>query len=180
MKLGSCNASRTALSAFEPQRLIFNMLAGSVALNGIENIYCHNVALGNREGRIALPQYDYNLPLSFGSIEFGPMQKEKLSQTRKYNPNGVEYVPLTSVDGLAFEHVHLIKVDAEGMDAEIIDGAIATLERCRPVLFVEGIKVDRDALRAKLGILDYITMPRGNSDLFVPSEARDRFGDLSL
>jgi tRNA1(Val) A37 N6-methylase TrmN6 len=44
--------------AFEPQRLIYNLLVGSVALNALTNVYCHNVALGNREGRVEIPQYD--------------------------------------------------------------------------------------------------------------------------
>src|SRR2546430_15676743 len=73
---------RGAVHAIEAQRVIFNMLAGSVALNSHLNVYCYNVALGDHEGQIEIPQFDYSKPLNFGSIEFGPQQTEKLAQPR--------------------------------------------------------------------------------------------------
>src|SRR5215472_8442470 len=52
-----------AVHAFEPQRIIFNMLCGSIALNS----HCYNMAVGDRQGSIEIPQFDYSKPLSFGS-----------------------------------------------------------------------------------------------------------------
>ena len=50
---------RGQVHSFEPQRIIFNMLAGSVALNCLLNVHCHNLALGDHEGQVEIPQYDY-------------------------------------------------------------------------------------------------------------------------
>ena len=44
--------------AFEAQRVIFDMLCGSVALNGLTQVFCHHVAVGDREGVIEVPQFD--------------------------------------------------------------------------------------------------------------------------
>ena len=38
---------RGKVHAFEPQRMIFNMLAGTMALNSVENVFCYHIALSN-------------------------------------------------------------------------------------------------------------------------------------
>ena len=68
--------------AFEPQRVLFHMLAGSVALNSLTNVFCHHLAVGDREGSVEIPQFDYSQPLNFGSIEFTAEQHEPLNQLR--------------------------------------------------------------------------------------------------
>ena len=160
--------------AFEPQRIIFNMLAGSVALNGIENVYCYNVALGEREGTIEVPQFDYNAPLNFGSIEFGPQQRERLSQERGRDPHRAEHVPMTTIDRFEFPSLHLMKIDAEGMELAVLAGAEATLRRCRPVLYVEYLKSDQQALRGRIESFDYTVCPSKTNFLCVPCEMGDR------
>ena len=159
--------------AFEPQRIIFNMLAGSVALSGHTNIWCHNMAVGDRQGRIELPQFDYRRELNFGSVEFGPEQVEPLSQQRGHDPELVEYVPLTTIDSFGFPRLDVMKIDAEGMDMQVIDGAAETIRRCRPVLYVEWIKVDQQALRGQLEGFGYETHVNGGNLLAVPLEKRE-------
>ncbi len=156
--------------AFEPQRLIYNMLIGSVALNSLTNVYGHNVAVGDREDRIEIPQFDYNHPLNFGSIEFAPEQGEKLTQTRGHDPAKVEYVPLTTIDRFEFPKVHLIKVDAEGMELQVLGGALQTIRRCRPVLYAEYAKGDREALRRAILKLDYVVHENAMNYLCIPVE----------
>jgi len=108
------------IHAFEAQRMIFNMLAGSVALNALENIVCHNVAIGDREGSIELPQFDYFRELNFGSVELGDEQRERLTQQRGHDPKKIEHVPLRTIDGFGFENVALIKIDVEGMEMQVL------------------------------------------------------------
>ena len=36
--------------SFEPQRIIFQQLCGNVFLNGLDNVYTYNVALGDKVG----------------------------------------------------------------------------------------------------------------------------------
>ncbi len=138
LALSKVVGERGKVHAFEPQRIIFNMLAGAVALNSIMNVYCYNMAVGARDGRIEIPQFQYKgRQLSFGSIEFGPDQKQPLEQARQHDPDRVEYVPLTTLDRFEFARLDLMKIDAEGMEMEILDGADQTIRRCRPIMFVE-------------------------------------------
>jgi FkbM family methyltransferase len=156
--------------AFEPQRLIFNMLAGSVALNGLTNVYCHFAAIGASEGRIEVPQFDYASPLSFGSIEFGPEQREPLTQERRHDQDRIEYVPLKTIDGYEFPHVDFIKIDVEGMETDVLRGARGTIGRCRPVMYVEFLKSDKRALSEHIASLDYKLYEIAENVLCIPSE----------
>jgi FkbM family methyltransferase len=156
--------------AFEPQRLIYNLLVGSVALNSLTNVYCHNVAVGEREGRVEIPQFDYNQPLNFGSIEFTGEQREQLTQARGHDPARAEFVPLTTIDRFQFPKVSLMKVDVEGMELQVLRGSMKTIRRCRPLLYVEHLKTDREALRQCIMELGYVVHQNDLNFLGIPTE----------
>lgn len=143
-------------------------MIGSVALNSLTNVYGYNVALGDREDRIEIPQFDYNRPLNFGSAEFGAEHSEKLSQVCGNDPEKVEYVPLTTIDRCEFPKVHLIKIDAEGMELQVLGGALQTIRRCRPVFYAEFVKGDRQALRRAILKLDYVVHEHHMNYLCIP------------
>lgn len=174
LALARCVGPRGKVHAFEPQRIIFQMLAGSVALNSLTHVFCHHLALGDREGRLEIPQFDYTQPLNFGSIEFTAEQREPLTQPRQHDPHRIEYVPLTTLDRFEFPQVHLIKIDAEGMEMQVLEGAMATLRRCRPVLYLEFLKSDKAALQQHVTALDYAVHENGINFLCIPSELKDR------
>jgi FkbM family methyltransferase len=165
---------RGKVHAFEPQRIIFNMLAGSVALNSLTNVYCHHLALGDREGKVEIPQFDYSQPLNFGSIEFTPQQNEPLHQQRGKDASRAEYVPLTTIDRLGFDRVHLVKIDAEGMEMQVLQGAADTIRRCRPVLYLEYLKGDKAALHQHVASLQYLIHENGLNFLCIPTELSAR------
>ncbi|MGB8167968.1 MAG: FkbM family methyltransferase [Chthoniobacteraceae bacterium] len=174
LALARCVGTRGRVHAFEPQRIIFQMLAGSVALNSLTNVFCHHLALGDREGRLEIPQFDYAQPLNFGSIEFTATQHEPLTQPRGHDPQSVEYVPLTTIDRFEFPQVHLMKIDAEGMEMQVLEGAMNTLRRCRPVLYLEFLKNDKVALQQWVAALDYAVYENGINFLCIPAELKDR------
>jgi FkbM family methyltransferase len=141
---------RGRVYSYEPQRLLFQMICGSLALNAVTNVFCMNEAVGAAPGKLAVPQFDYFRPMNFGSVEFGVEQREKLDQVRGDDPSKADYVPVSTIDHLDLPEVHVIKIDAEGMELEVLEGARKTLARCSPVLLVEHLKVDRERLLAVL------------------------------
>lgn len=157
--------------AFEPQRIIFNMMCGSVALNGWLNVRCYNVALGRGPGQVEVPQFDYNKALSFGSVEFGPEQREQLSQARAHVAARVEYVELRTLDSYNFPRIDVLKIDVEGMELAVLAGASETIDRCRPIILIEHGKSDKGILRAVLEAKAYEVEDSGTFDfLCTPSE----------
>jgi len=112
--------------AFEPQRRNFLMLAGNAALNGLDNVICHQKAVGESEGEISLPL----LPPPEVSFNYSAVPLQ-------VGLPAVENVPLTNLDSLNLPRCRLIKIDTEGMEQPVLAGAKSTIERCRPFLYVE-------------------------------------------
>lgn len=156
---------------FEPQRILYNMICGSVALNGIENIHVINAAVGGRDGIIDLPRFDYASPLNFGSIEFGLEQNERLTQSRLPS---IETVPIISLRDFIYKNdlkINLIKIDVEGMEMDVIRGAALELATQKPLLFIEWIKSDRREIEEALRDFGYTTIEERGPNLLCSGDA---------
>lgn len=77
-----------------------------------------------------------------------------LDYTRAKNFGGVslnssmvsgETMPLLTLDDLQLECCHLIKIDVEGMEGEVLKGARQTIQRFRPVLYVENDREEKSS-----------------------------------
>lgn len=121
--------------AFEPQRIVYQALCGTVALNSLRNVVAFNAAAGEAAGWIEVPQPDYAAADNFGALS---MQKPRGSRTS-------ERVPVIAIDQLALSACHLIKADVEGMEAAVVRGAAATIARHRPVFYLENHDDERRA-----------------------------------
>src|SRR5208283_4934001 len=97
----------------------------------------------------------------------------------KNDPEKQEYVLLTTIDRFDFQRVDLLKIDAEGMVMEILDGAERTIQRCRPIMFVEFMKVDREALKPRLAGLGYAVSDVPGNYLAIPTETVDKLPPVS-
>lgn len=160
--------------AFEPQRILCNMIAGSVALNGLMHVHVYNKAVGAKSERIPIPEFDYNAPLNFGSIEFGDTQNEQLSQPRQYNLYRKEYVEVITVDslGLTFPP-SVVKIDVEGMEYDVLTGAHQLLSCYRPsLLCVEWIKSGKHMLTELMRGYGYEVWQHGDDLIAVPSDVQ--------
>ena len=121
-----------AVHAVEPQRVVFQILSANVALNALSNVYTHHAAMGRQAATITVPRIDYSAPGNFGGISL-----ENAAQGDR--------VPLIPADSLDLPRCDLIKVDVEGMEAEVIAGAARTIRRFRPVLYVENDREEKSA-----------------------------------
>ncbi len=128
--------------AFEPQRVIYQMLCANLALNGIENTDAKCLAVGATAGEITVPRVDYRGDNNFGDIALG-------------GDDGDE-VEMIAIDNLMLPACHMIKICVEGMEKQVLDGARQTITRFRPYLYVADGKPDKHAeLIATLLDLDY-------------------------
>jgi FkbM family methyltransferase len=116
--------------AFEPQRLVYQTLCGNVALNGLTNVTCLLAAAGGARGQLTFPTVDPRQTFNFGAV-------------RGSSTGTGEVVDVVAIDELGLPRCTLIKVDVEGMEAKVIEGAKQTIARCRPALFLENDTVER-------------------------------------
>lgn len=125
--------------AFEPQRLIYYQLCGNVFMNGLDNVYCYNYALGCVTNTIYMQKADYydKGDVNFGNIKVDKPNIEPLDFLEgKLKPNK-EYVTQLLLDNFKFNDVVFIKIDVQGYELNVIKGAQKTIEKHRPYIFVE-------------------------------------------
>lgn len=116
--------------AFEPQRVIFQLLCANLALNDLFNVRAYHGALGRQRATIKVPATDYSAEANFGGISL-------------IASGAGEDVPLCTIDSMGIEKLNLLKIDVEGMEAEVIAGAAQTIRKLRPVLYVENDRRDK-------------------------------------
>jgi len=144
------------VTAFEAQEIVFYALAGNVALNNCLNARVRLAALGESCGELTVPQPDYFMPASFGSLELRRRAgTEYIGQQISYEASAGAAVPMVNLDSLALDRLDLVKLDVEGMELEVLRGARDALARHRPIMLIEFIKSDRAALEAFVAGLGY-------------------------
>jgi FkbM family methyltransferase len=118
--------------AFEPQRILFQTLCANLALNSITNVFCLQKAVGAASGSITVPLLDFTRDDNFGGLYLGS------------HPEG-ELVPVVRLDDINLPACHFIKIDVEGMEQDVVEGAAGTIARHKPVLYVENDRSEKSA-----------------------------------
>jgi FkbM family methyltransferase len=129
--------------AFEPQRVIHQLLAGNVMINGHMNVDARRAAAGSAPGKLLVPRVNYTVEGNYGCVNLGQWDSG-------------EEVAIETVDGFNLPACHFMKIDVEGMELSALQGARATILRHRPVLYVENDRADNSrALIEYLFSLNY-------------------------
>jgi len=122
----------TRIIAFEPQRQLFQALGGSLAINGYDHVYLHNCGLGEEPGIAQLPAIDYSVAQDFGTVS--------LSDKTTVAEDGWmadRVVDITSIDAMDLPRLDFFKLDVEGYEVPALTGALATIKKHRPWIWVE-------------------------------------------
>jgi FkbM family methyltransferase len=158
-----------AVYAFEPQRIVFQTLCANLALNQLVNVIARQQGCGRQAGEMVLPNVDPRAINNFGGLSL-------LTEGRG------EKVEIVTIDSLELTRCNLIKVDVEGMEEEVIAGAVNTIARLRPVLYLENDRTEKSAsLIRYLQSLDYRIWwhlsPLFNTDNFAKN-SNNIFGNI--
>jgi len=130
--------------AFEPQRLVHQMLCANLTLTECTNVIPFRAALGKEHGTLQVPALIPNRRTNFGAITMEGVQQG-------------EPTMLMTIDGLRLPACRLIKLDIEGMETEALQGAAETIERYRPYLYVENDRSHRSFdLMTQLQAMNYV------------------------
>lgn len=137
--------------AFEPQCRTFYALCGTVALSSLHNVHCHNIALGSRiqEG---------SMKLSIPSIDGGGSSLLPNNSECEY-----ETVEVRTLDSYDLRNVSFIKIDVEGNEPEVMEGAKQTLTKYKPIILFEDNSTVYDPTKYPvLEELGYTVLPVAN------------------
>jgi FkbM family methyltransferase len=117
--------------AFEPQRLVFQTLCANVALNSLTNVDCYWAAVGAKEGVVTVPSVNPWHEANFGGVT--------LLDAKAGHP-----VPCFMLDRfMELPRVNLVKIDVEGMEADVLRGGAKLIAKFKPILYVENDRVEQ-------------------------------------
>lgn len=116
--------------SFEPDSETFLKLKVNVTLNQLKNVRLFRTAIGSRAGEGQLYKLYQSNPGANRILTHGP-EVAVPSET----------VEISSLDDLdsqgCFGSVEFIKIDVEGFELFVLEGARKLISRCKPVLFIE-------------------------------------------
>lgn len=126
--------------AFEVQEMLYYALCGTVALNDLDNLKVFNRGLGNDNRRISVPKPNYSVRQDFGTYS--------LVDTAPGADQSSSTVEIVKIDDQKFPRLDFLKIDVEGMELEVLEGAIDSINSYRPWCWIEYHKVPAKRLRA--------------------------------
>lgn len=106
--------------SFEPFETNYNFLVENIEANNVENVQAFNVAVGNRASKVSVfRHYEHN------------------SGCYAVKDDSEGSVDCITLDSLDFTDVDFIKIDVQGKESEVIEGAIDTIRKYKPLLMIE-------------------------------------------
>lgn len=138
------------IHAFEPYPPVVEILRENIRMNSLEDrVTLHQVALSNTAGAATLyiPDASHGVIESSASLrpDFGDGVKTEVKITRQ------------RLDDIDLPKIAAMKVDIEGHEADFLMGAIASIQRDRPVIFAEVLHLaDTERLEAVLNEIGYM------------------------
>lgn len=145
---------RGRVMAFEPQRLVFHTLCANLALNSVVNVYADRAIVGASCGASQLIEMDPHV-----SSNFGNFKSELTSEAG-------EFTPIIALDALALSRVDFMKLDCEGGELGVLQGATGIIEAFRPAVYLE-FDANREA------IIEFFTTKQYTLARHFPSHARN-------
>ena len=119
--------------AFEPQKMTFYALCGSVALSNKRNISCLNIGLGSPEqvGKATLKIRSLDGGgSSFCQIQGANILAEETAQIETLDEFSLKNIPEN-------QRIGLIKMDVEYNELNVLKGSISTIQKHRPKILFE-------------------------------------------
>jgi FkbM family methyltransferase len=129
--------------AFEPSHQMADLLRRTSA----SNVSVHEIALSDQTGsaELFIPQDDQQLIYGLASLE------PRLGSSSQH---GVSInVPTARLDAIVHQDVAFVKIDVEGHELNVLNGAVELLEHSQPVFLVEA--EDRHRVEATRSIFEF-------------------------
>jgi FkbM family methyltransferase len=112
--------------SFEPQPWAYNAIKCSLNENEIKNVVLKNVGISDKKDMIKFCSD------STGGSTICHEKKKKISKW-KYVYN----IDILSIDSMKLKNISIIKIDVEGHELKVLNGAKDTIKRNKPTIIIE-------------------------------------------
>lgn len=126
---------RITFHAFEPQRIIFYQLCANIVINSLQNVISHNYGISDRNDNFMSVMPDYATETNIGAFSLDQETRDNQYECATKGP--MENIEIKILDEQNFTNVKLIKIDVEGLEMEVLKGALKTIEENNypPIIF---------------------------------------------
>lgn len=115
--------------AFEPTPVAYHALCGGIALNGYSyHVHPYEMAIGN-ECQVGTQTLQIVAEDAGGNSFTNPLNSEKI--------NNDIIVPCNTLDSFDLQDISYIKIDVEGNELEVLEGAVNTINKYKPFISIE-------------------------------------------
>jgi FkbM family methyltransferase len=121
------------LIVFEPQPFLFQNMCANLALNAIGNVRAWPFACAERSGTLYFRAQNYRAAGNFGGV----------SMRQTAEPDSIAVPAVTLDEMLSETTISLMKIDVEGFELLVLQGAQKILQQSRPVLYLENDRADK-------------------------------------
>lgn len=127
---------------FEPQKKAFELGCETIKVNSLGHVRINNFALGRREDEINVNEASPDQKNNEGSFSIlssqhdNPHRQDGEIDSHEI-PEVSDKISIKTLDSLGFEHLDFIKIDAEGMEFDVLCGGVDTLTKTRPLIYCE-------------------------------------------
>lgn len=134
-----CNSKN--IYSFEAHPEIFEVLKFNIKNNNCKNIVHKNVGISSKKSTLNLISY---IPNNKGAFWFWYKDEDSISPYdsgyKDHKSVSIKelFVESESLDSLVFDKIDFLKIDVEGMELEVLDGAANIIKKYRPLIYVEG------------------------------------------
>lgn len=114
--------SKVKVYAFEPESVNYSILSKNIESSGMFNAHIFQSAVGNSNKKVKLEKSKEN----YGDHKIGSAKQ-----------NRGEEVDMVKLDDAVMEKVDVIKIDVQGWEPAVIEGAKKIIKKYRPVIIME-------------------------------------------
>jgi FkbM family methyltransferase len=160
-----------ALIGYEPQERIYYALAGNVALNNLMNVSVKLGAVGEHTSTMKIPQTRHDIRANYGGYSVNMTNANKIQPDISLDPKDLLKTNVYSLDDEGYVRVDLIKIDVEGYEPQVFDGARKLIDDFKPIIIAEFGHCGQDALVSRLKDYEYFGL--GGNLVFVHRSKED-------
>jgi FkbM family methyltransferase len=121
--------------SFEPQRIIYYQLCSNIILNSLSNVTAIQMGVSDEQKMLQTIVPNYAEETNVGAFSLDDEVRQ--NQYECATIGETEMMNIVTLDMMGIENIRLIKIDVEGLELNVVKGALKTLEANNypPIIF---------------------------------------------